>query len=123
MIPFKKMLLDADWLPPGWVFLPRHKQWDLETPSIVLQFEEVPPEEENKPNAGIPDFALKNNLLLTLDVPSLQDIMINLREQEPKPSPELMLKAFLYYFEHDAFIDLDLPDANNSGTARKDESA
>lgn len=89
----------------AWVYLPAGA-WTLETPAAVLRSEEVPPELEDEPDAGVPAFARERNLRQVLPVATVQEIVANFREQQRDATAEQLLKGFLFYWEHDAFIEL-----------------
>jgi hypothetical protein len=90
----------------AWIYLPKEKNWSLNSAAAVLYSEEVLPEMEDSPDSGIPDFAKQNGLVQAITVSGLQDIVINARSQKHDAKPEDFLRAFLYYHKHDAFIDL-----------------
>jgi hypothetical protein len=71
-----------------------------------LESEEVPPELEDDPDAGVPEFAKRNNLIQALPVTVVQDIATNARSQKPDANLGDLLYAFLYYYKHDAFVEL-----------------
>lgn len=52
----------------------------------------------------IPQFAIENNLDLVLSIAEVQTIVDNAHQQRPHCSELDLFKAFLYYFEHDAFL-------------------
>jgi hypothetical protein len=89
-----------------WVFLPNKGKWNLASEAAVLAMEEVPPEMEDEPDAGIPQFAINNGLREALQVAVLQDIVSNFLDQKPNASPDELFEAFKYYYDNDAFITL-----------------
>jgi len=86
------------------VHLPSDVVWDLESKSAVLESEEVTPEEEDEPDAGIPRIAELNNLIEALPVTVIQELVQNVRSQKPAAGVDALLKAPLYYYDNDAFI-------------------
>lgn len=78
--------------------------WTLDSISAILESDEVPNEFEDTPNAGIPEFAKRNNLIQALPVTVVQDIVTNAKAQKPTASMEDLFRAFQYYYENDAFI-------------------
>ena len=87
----------------AWIYLPADKNWKLDSACAVLESEEVPPELEDEPDAGIPEFAKQNGLIQVLPVSTVQDIVSNAKEQKPDATIGDLLKAFEFYYRHDAF--------------------
>jgi len=103
----QEALLDIAGQPEtAWVYLPADKNWDLNSMCAILESEEVPPELEDELDAGVPAFAKANDLIQALPVTVVQDVTQNALAQRPGASPTDLLEAFLFYYEHDAFIDL-----------------
>jgi hypothetical protein len=103
----KEVLLSIEQKPStAWVYLPQDKEWNLESRSAVLQSEEVPPELEDEPDAGIPEIAKANGLMQALPVTVVQDIVRNIRAQKPDATIVDLFRAFEFYYQHDAFINL-----------------
>lgn len=70
-----------------------------------MEEDEVTPEEdEADPQAGIPREARERGMTHALDIATVQDIVLNAREQKPMASENDLMEAFIYYFEHDAFL-------------------
>ena len=88
-----------------WVYLPSDRNWNLESKSAVLLSEEVPPELENEPDAGIPQFAKENGLIPVIPVASLREVVFNARVQKPTATDEDLFTAFRFFYDHDAFMD------------------
>ncbi|HWU54675.1 MAG TPA: hypothetical protein VN175_04175 [Rhizomicrobium sp.] len=91
----------------GWIYLPSHKNWSLDSECAVLASDEVPPELEDEPDAGIPQFAKQRDLIQVMPVASLQDVVSNAHQQKPLATPDELFAAFKFYCEHDAFIVFD----------------
>jgi hypothetical protein len=70
----------------------------------TLESEEVPPDLEDEPDAGVPDFAKMNGLIRTLEVATLQDVVSNARFQRPQATLDELFNAFRFYHDRDAFI-------------------
>jgi hypothetical protein len=94
-----------DYSPLAWIYLPNDEAWGLFSKSAVLESNEVPPEQEDDPEAGIPDIAMINNMIQVLPVTVLQDIVSNARAQNAHVNLVDLFKAFEYFRKHDAFID------------------
>lgn len=89
----------------GWVFLGRGVDWDSDSEALVLELEEVSPENELDDDAGIPQFALDRQLAPKLAIADVQDIVLNARQQRPNATRAELLAAFKFYMAHDAFIE------------------
>jgi len=87
-----------------WVYLPEDESWTLASRSAILESEEVPPELEDEPGAGIPVFARDNHLMQALAVGEVQAIIQNARLQKPAATNYELLEAFLHYYDNDAYI-------------------
>ncbi len=83
----------------AFLFLHEDKNWNLDSDCAVLNLDDLEIDEE------VPQFAIDNNLIYALSIQDVQDIVINAREQRTNCTDEDLLKAFLYYYDNDAFID------------------
>ena len=107
IISLKDVLLGISEMPSkSWVYLPADKKWNLDSRCAVLESEEVPPDLEDEPDAGVPEFAKLNALIQVLPVTVMQDILANVRLQKNSASVDELFQAFLFYYKHDAFIKL-----------------
>jgi hypothetical protein len=88
----------------AWVYLAKDEEWGLASKSAVMESEEVPAGLEDEPDAGVPEFAKQNNLIQVLPVSVLQDVVANARAQRNRVAANDLLRAFLFYYRHDAFI-------------------
>lgn len=88
----------------AWVYLPADRNWSLKSPCLVLESEEVPPELEDEPDAGIPVIATQNNMIEVLPVSDVQDIVENARAQKQNLCDDDLFAAFIFYYKNDAFI-------------------
>jgi hypothetical protein len=93
--------------PTAWLYLPSTRDWSLESMAMVLQSEEVAPEEEDQPDAGVPREAKEIGLTPALPITVVQDIVSAARNQQPDAPDERLFEAFLHYFRHDAFLKMD----------------
>lgn len=89
----------------AWVYLPAKGQWDLDSQCVALESEEVPPELEDEPDAGVPDFAKEHELVQVLPVSTVKEIVSNALMQKPEACVEELFQAFEFYYRHDAFIE------------------
>jgi hypothetical protein len=94
---------DIPW--DAWLFLPESIPWVLDSEALIARMDEVPPEGAYSPKAGYPERALAKGLLAALDTSTVQDIVANARQQRPDADEQDLLRAFLYYYGNDAFID------------------
>jgi len=77
------------------LYLPLDEVWQLGTKCAVLTESDVD---------GVPDLAQENGLSYALGIAAIQDIVANAREQLSDPRLDQFLQAFLFYYDHDAFI-------------------
>jgi hypothetical protein len=106
MLKLKEVLRTIDTKPENaWLYLPSEGVWTLDSNSAVLESDEVPPELEDEPDAGVPDFAKRNGLRQVLPVTTVQDIIANARTQRPNATLEEILEAFEFYHDNDACIE------------------
>ncbi|WP_441467226.1 DUF7716 domain-containing protein [Bradyrhizobium xenonodulans] len=92
--------------PRAWVYLPSGRKWSLASESATLESDEVPPELEDEPDAWIPQFAKRHDLVQVMPVTTLQEIVSNARQQKPNATLDELFAAFIFYYKNDAFIEL-----------------
>ena len=92
-----------DFSERAWLYLPRAGGWNLATMAAVLESDEIPEEEEDLPEAGVPEFAKANDLQQVLPITVVQDIVANLKLFRPSPTSAETLAAFTFYYDNDAF--------------------
>lgn len=80
------------------LFLPTHKDWSLQSPCAVCD------PDASEGGDELPSIAVMNDLRYALSMSGVQDIVANAKEQKPGCTPEDLLKALLFYYQHDAFI-------------------
>jgi hypothetical protein len=80
------------------LYLPMNEVWQLGTKCAVLAESDVD---------GVPDLAQQNGLSYALGIAAVHDIVANAREQIKNVSLDQLLQAFLFYYDHDAFIAFD----------------
>ncbi len=96
-----RLLQDAAKLP--WnhaVYLPAKGKWDESTECLVLDPNDLPDDVQEAPRA-----AKERGFRYALGVSAVQDIVANAREQRPEAAVSLLVRAFLFYYDHDAFIE------------------
>lgn len=106
-VPFKDVIRRIDsYSTKCWVYLSEEESWKPESPCLVLQSDEVPPEEEDDPDAGVPEIAKKLKMMQTVTVAEVQDIVANCKMQKSDASDETLFEAFIYYYDNDAYIEI-----------------
>lgn len=80
-----------------YLYLPMDELWQLETRCAVLADSDLD---------GVPHVAQKNGLSYALGVAAIQDVVANVEEQVKDAKVDQLLQAFLFYYDHDAFITL-----------------
>ena len=63
-------------------------------------------DDEFEPDEDVPAVAQRRGFPLGLLVNDVQQVVENLRQQDPAARRDALLRAITYYFERDAFIDL-----------------
>ncbi|MEQ2005994.1 MAG: hypothetical protein ABMA26_04280 [Limisphaerales bacterium] len=107
MLDFKEALSGiAVTSATAWLYLPAAETWNLNSKCALLESDEVPPEKEDEPDAGIPEFAKQNHLKQALPVTVVQDIVTNVMAQKVDATPDDYFRALEYYYKHDAFMNL-----------------
>jgi len=88
----------ADFDSRHFLYLPMDEIWELGTTcSVLAQSEEC----------GVPATAKENGLSYALGIAEIQDIVANVKLQTADVSASQLLEAFLFYYDHDAYIDLE----------------
>ena len=88
------------------LYLSAAEPWKLESNGLVLESEEVPPELEDDPEAGVPLLARQQGLVQVLPISTVKSIVENARLQRANVSAATLLEALTHYYDHDAFIRL-----------------
>lgn len=88
----------------AWLYLAEEHGWKTSSIATVLESEEVSPEEEDHPDAGIPLIAKTNGMKQILPVTVVQDVMANLKFSRPNATADDWVEAARFYYENDAFI-------------------
>lgn len=82
------------------LYLPAREKWGLESHCAVLDPDECGPDEDE------PEFAKANSLRYALTIQQIRGVVLNVRQQKSNATFEELLRAFLFYYDHDAFLDL-----------------
>lgn len=91
-------------LEDGWLYLPAHGEWNLETPGMIIDVDKLQPSELD--NGNEPLSAIQQGLVATLDSPTIEDIVSATSRSGVEVTDECLLEAFLYYMKHDSFAPL-----------------
>ena len=101
LYPFKYVLINIERFPwDALLYLPKEGKWTLESPCAILM-----PDLDVEDEEADPEFAVQNNLRYALLFSDLQQIVENAKEQIPNANEELLFKAFMFYYDNDAFIE------------------
>ena len=84
------------------LFMVRDEKWGLNTKCAVLDPDDVEDDADEESR-----FAMDNNLKYTLNMQEIRGIVMNAYEQKSSCTENELLEAFLYYYNHDAFIELE----------------
>lgn len=85
------------------LFLIRDNIWNLNSECIVIDPDDVENDVDEEPK-----FATENNMKYALSIQDIQGIVDNAYQQNPNCKETDLLQAFLYYYDHDAFITFDI---------------
>jgi hypothetical protein len=86
----------------GWLFLPKNKEWTIDTQGIVIDIDSLDESEVNENE--MPIVMEEKNLIITLDGGTLESINVCVSRLENPPSDRTLLEAFIYYYKFDAFL-------------------
>ena len=98
--PLQDILMHTDTLP--WqldLFIDRDSSISGEMRAAIINTQEYDDVDENP-------FAHEHGLRYAVTVSTVQDIVSNARQQRPECDPAELVKAFVYYYRNDGFIDL-----------------
>lgn len=93
------------WRDGGWLFIRADATVTLDTPCVLQAWnaKDLSPEEQEQFERLIPELGYQ----YFLEWGQLADIVGNLEQQNPKFTDVDLEKAIIFYWERDAFIDLD----------------
>jgi hypothetical protein len=84
------------------LFLVRDDEWTLDSRCAVLDPDDVEDDSDEEPR-----YAIDNKLKYVLSIQDIQSIADNAKQQNLYCTEKDLLKAFLYYYNNDAFIEFD----------------
>jgi hypothetical protein len=96
------ILNEANKNPEGWFCLPiDHHSWTLDT---IGSFTDDSSNYEPESEEYLPLEVRNGKWIVTLDNATIEDIVLNIKDQKENATAEDLLIAFIYYFENDAFL-------------------
>jgi hypothetical protein len=81
------------------LYLRSDRPWTLDTPVLVLDPDDANDDEDEPTEARLA------GLRYALGIQDVRGVIENARQQRPASTQDDLLRALIYYFEHDAFID------------------
>lgn len=85
------------------LFLPEDEVWNKDTEGMVLDPDDVESDEDD-----VPKGAKERNLMYALNIQTIQSIVHNVVMQKSKISIDELVEAYLYYYDNDAYIALEM---------------
>ncbi len=88
----------------GWLYLPKDKaHWSLSTNGFFyIEDLSLSPDELDELEEGF----VNDGWVVTLSKDDIEEVIANLKQQTPNPSPQQIFEAFIYFYEKDAFLTL-----------------
>lgn len=87
--------------PTSELYMPEEEVWTLETFCSVIRYEEYADADED------PQYARENNLAYVFGMATVRSIVSNARLQKAEVSLKELYDAFIYYYDYDAFLNLE----------------
>ena len=88
--------------PEGWLYLQDDDSWNLDTLGIIIDDSKLT--DDLLDNEGEPLVIKKFNLVSTMDCGTIDAIIDCAKEIQNPISDDILLDAFLYYYNNDAFL-------------------
>ena len=82
------------------LFLPQNEVWNLQSSCVVLD-----PDDFYTSNNEICTHTAEDKFVYSLDIQNIQLICENAYDQKPNCTVEDLLNAFLYFYDHDAYLE------------------
>lgn len=102
LISIRKLLLNPQTNPEGWLFLPpESEKWSLDTQGV---FSSDSSDYEPGSDNHLPEQIKQEGWIESLDNATIEDIVCNAQEQLGTPGENSLFQAFKFYFDNDAFI-------------------
>ncbi|MGL4387108.1 MAG: DUF7716 domain-containing protein [Snodgrassella alvi] len=105
LMTIREILSNPDKIPQTWLYLPPDKTtWNLDTQGIFsLDSWDFPPGSDEY----LPKQAKNDKCIETLDGSSIEDIVSYAQGQSDNVTLDDLFRSFIFYYENDAFLDLD----------------
>lgn len=101
-LTLSELLANVEQIDPTYeLYMPKQEAWTLDTPCSVIGYEDYADAEED------PQYALENNLVYVFGIETVRSIVSNARLQKAEVSLKELYDAFIYYYDHDAFLILE----------------
>jgi hypothetical protein len=84
------------------LYMPEDVEWDLNTLCWVAKYDECEDSEEDPP------YVQEHNLVYVFQIETVFSIVSNAKQQNCEVTLQSLYDAFIHYYDHDAFIDLQL---------------
>ena len=88
------------------LYIPFKPDWSVDMQIMILD------QDDTEDIDLDPKEAIENNLRYGLSISTVQDVVENALSQDPKASIETLIDALKYYFDNDAFIELEIVESN-----------
>jgi hypothetical protein len=99
---FEEVLTNPDAFPiQHALYLKEGEGWQLQQAALIIDPDEG---EDNESIVG--DLVAREQWQYILEISAIRGIADNLSSQKPNSSVHDRLEAFVYYFEHDAFLEV-----------------
>ena len=89
------------------LFLPQNEVWNLQSSCVVLDPDDVllDPDDFYISNNEMCTHTAEDKFVYSLDIQTIQLICKNAYDQKPNCTVEDLLNAFLYFYDHDAYLE------------------
>ncbi|MCO1333343.1 hypothetical protein MO867_03220 [Microbulbifer sp. OS29] len=92
----------SEHLEEGWLYLPKDRKWNLDTPSLFIDIDALEDNEVDEDDE--PLIAQKKGLISILDSGTIEDIASFAKRLKYEFTDDLLLESLIYYYDHDAFL-------------------
>ena len=82
------------------LYLPVDQVWSKDTKGVVLDPDDVEDDEDD-----LPKYAKDHMLTYALSIQDIEGIVENAKGQKKECAIDDLVQAYLFYYDHDAFID------------------
>ena len=88
------------------LYIPFKPDWSVDMQIMILDQDDTEDIDLDQKEA------IENNLRYGLSISTVQDVVENALSQDHKASMETLIDALKYYFDNDAFIELEIVESN-----------